>query len=141
MELTPNGARQVKYCYRLLTNSFILGTPSLLPPPPPKPYQSLGCWKDTGNRAVPTLEGKDPSRLVGSYHGRKNAIQLCYQAAKARRFSVFAVQHNGWCAGAPGGDVYKKYGKATNCANGRGGGWANDVYQILSKVFQTLLHT
>ena len=68
--------------------------------------------------------------MVGTYYKRNNAILACFEAAKARRFHIFAVQNNGWCAGAPGGDQYKKYGSATNCANGKGGGWANDVYQI-----------
>ena len=29
---------------------------------------------------------------------------------------------------------YKKYGKATNCRNGKGGGWANDVYRITGAI-------
>ena len=98
---------------------------------PTKPifYKSLGCWKDTGNRAVPTLEGKD-KRLSGSYSSRDYAIDLCYQSAKARGYHIFAVQNNGWCAGMRGTTRYQKYGKVTNCKNGKGGSWANDVYQI-----------
>ena len=45
---------------------------------------------------------------------------------------VFAVQHGGWCAAAKDLNGYKKYGKATNCNGGKGGGWANDVYQIMA---------
>ena len=29
-----------------------------------QPYISLGCYKDTGNRAVPTLEGELPSTCI-----------------------------------------------------------------------------
>ena len=66
---------------------------------------------------------------------------MCYEAALARGYRVFGVQHGGWCAGTSAADTYKKYGKATNCANGRGGYWANDVYQITGEVFKDLLLT
>ena len=37
----------------------------------------------------------------------------------------------GWCSGSLTAlDTYKMYGKATNCAGGKGGAWANDVYKI-----------
>ena len=118
----------------------ITGKPSALPAEPPKPYKHLGCWKDTGNRALPTLEGKDPIRLTGSYTSRKEAIQRCYEAAIARRYVVFGVQHGGWCAGtSTPGDSYKKYGVATNCANGKGGSWSNDVYEIMSMFYHAIL--
>ena len=95
-------------------------------------YKSLGCWKDTGNRAVPTLEGK-VSTLKGNYRTRHFAIYLCYEAAKAKGYHIFAVQNGGWCAGMRGSTRYQKYGKATNCRNGKGGAWANNVYQIGGK--------
>ncbi|XP_066275109.1 uncharacterized protein [Branchiostoma lanceolatum] len=41
-------------------------------------YISLGCWKDSSNRAIPTLEKTD-ARLDGSYRARANAIEKCYQ--------------------------------------------------------------
>ena len=68
--------------------------------------------------------------MKGSYSSRDYAIDLCYQTAKAKGFHIFAVQNGGWCAGMRGGTSYQKYGKATNCRNGKGGAWANDVYQI-----------
>ena len=43
---------------------------------------------------------------------------------------LFAVQHGGWCAGAKDLNGYKKYGKAGNCKDGKGGPSTNDVYQI-----------
>ena len=46
---------------------------------------------------------------------------------------MFAVQNGGWCAGMRGTTRYQKYGKATNCKNGKGGSWANDVYSIGGK--------
>jgi hypothetical protein len=93
-------------------------------------YRSLGCWGDTGDRAVPTLEGTDGERLSGNYYGRPDAINRCYEAAKAQGKKIFAVQHQGWCAADSTLDKYKKYGPTNRCENGRGGPWANDVYLI-----------
>ncbi|CAH1240008.1 SVEP1 [Branchiostoma lanceolatum] len=97
-------------------------------------YRSLGCWKDTGNRAIPPLEGKDP-RLDNQYRRRHNPIEKCYQVAKDRGYHVFAIQHGGWCASsATARDTYQKYGPSNNCeADGEGGGWANQVYEIMSE--------
>ena len=39
------------------------------------------------------------------------------------------------------GESYKKYGKATNCQNGRGGSWANNVYQIEGEIPIKLYHS
>ena len=80
------------------------------------------------------MEGKDTIRLTGSYASRKDAVRVCYEAALARGYRIFGVQHGGWCAGTSAADTYKKYGKATNCANGHGGLWANDVYLITGEV-------
>ena len=55
---------------------------------------------------------------------------MCYQVAKERKLAVFAVQNGGWCAGASDLKGYDKYGKATNCKDGKGGPSTNDVYQI-----------
>ncbi|CAH1238883.1 SCUBE1 [Branchiostoma lanceolatum] len=94
-------------------------------------YASLGCWMDTADRTIPTLEGTDP-RLDGNYGARNNAIEKCYQVAFSRSFTVFAVQNGGWCAGsADGHDTYNKHGPSTACAaDGEGGRWANEVYEI-----------
>jgi len=93
-------------------------------------YESLGCWKDSGNRAIATLEGFD-NRLAGHYQERANAIEICYEVAKSKGYPAFAVQNGGWCAGSSTAlDTYKKYGSASNCAGGKGGSWANDVYKI-----------
>jgi len=92
-------------------------------------YTHLGCWKDNHPRAVPQLDGSDP-RLKDSYQNRADAINKCYQVAKEKKLVLFAVQHGGWCAGAANLNGYKKYGKATNCENGKGGHSANDVYLI-----------
>jgi predicted nucleic acid-binding Zn-ribbon protein len=94
-------------------------------------YSSLGCWADTGDRAIPTAEGTDPLLDGAEYWNRRDPVNKCFEVAKKRGADVFAVQHGGWCATSDTASAtYKKYGVSTNCANGTGGVWANDVYEI-----------
>lgn len=103
----------------------------------PEPgFISDGCWKDTGDRAVPQRDGYYPT-LQDWYKGRTDAIGKCYEVAKMRNDKVFAVQDGGWCATAPNEFGYKRYGRANNCSSGKGGGWANDVYLIGDNVTAT----
>jgi hypothetical protein len=94
-----------------------------------KPYSSLGCWRDTGDRAVTPQEGTDPT-LDHNYYGRFDAINKCATVALNRGLKYFAIQHNGWCAASNDLIGAKRYGPAGNCSNGKGGGWANDLYQL-----------
>jgi len=97
-------------------------------------YRSLGCWLDTSNRAIATLEGVD-SRLTGRYQSRDNAIHLCYEAAKERGYPAFALQNGGQCfASSDALNMYQQYGAANNCASGKGGRYANDVYEITCNI-------
>ena len=52
--------------------------------------------------------------------------------AAEKGYSVFAVQYNSQCfTSADAKDTYKKYGESTGCsADGRGGGWAQNVYNF-----------
>ena len=97
-------------------------------------YDEVGCYKDTGSRAIPTLEGKD-SILDGSYSSRTNPIAKCAVAAMRAGYSMFAVQDGGWCASsATASQTYYKYGKSTACKDdGEGGPWASQVYFISCK--------
>ena len=97
-------------------------------------YRTIGCYKDTSNRAIPTLEGAD-AILDGSYSSRKNPIAKCAVAAMRRGYSMFAVQNGGWCAAsATAPQTFDKYGKSSSCrSDGEGGGWANQVYLISTK--------
>ena len=52
------------------------------------------------------------------------------EAAKARGFKVFALQDGGQCFGSDDLNAYKKYGGSTKCSDGRGGPFANSVYEI-----------
>ncbi|XP_070550915.1 uncharacterized protein [Ptychodera flava] len=95
--------------------------------------ENLGCWEDTSDRAIATLEGVD-DRLDGTYTAREDAINKCKEAAFSRGYAVFALQAGGWCAASRNAeDTYQKYGTSDNCAgDGEGGGWANQVYRILN---------
>ncbi|XP_029180470.2 uncharacterized protein LOC114948063 [Acropora millepora] len=94
-------------------------------------YETIGCFRDIHSRAIPKLEGKD-AILDGHYRARQNAVEKCYQAAKKRNFSVFAVQHGGWCASSATAYLtFDTYGSFTACKpDGEGGPWANQVYYI-----------
>ncbi|CAH1257629.1 MUC5AC [Branchiostoma lanceolatum] len=106
------------------------------------PYKSLGCWIDTADRAIDTLEGTDHLLDQFNYHKRPNAIHRCYQVALSRGFTVFAVQNGGQCfSSKTAQDTYWKYGRSLSCGyDGKGGPWSNQVYQIvgLDKVTPTL---
>ena len=108
--------------YHVLYSAFFLG------------YDTVGCYMDTENRAIPTLELQDPI-LNGSFNERENPIAKCAVAAMRAGYSMFAVQAGGWCAAsATAHQTYDKYGKSTACqADGEGGLWANQVYVIKGK--------
>ena len=97
-------------------------------------YKTIGCYKDTSNRAIPTLEGAD-AVLDGSYPSRKSPIAKCAVAAMRKGYSMFAVQNGGWCAAsATAPQTFDKYGKSSACrSDGEGGGGANQVYVIKGK--------
>ena len=98
-------------------------------------YEAVGCYKDTSNRAIQTLEGKD-SILDGSYTSRANPIAKCAMAAMRAGYSMFAVQDGGWCAAsATAPQTFDKFGKSTACmADGEGGPWANEVYLMKGRL-------
>ena len=71
--------------------------------------------------------------LDREYEVRKNAIAKCAVAAIRAGYSMFGVQHGGWCvssASAP--QTFDKYGQSNDCgADGEGGPWANHVYTVI----------
>ena len=101
-------------------------------------YETIGCYKDTANRAITIVDGKDPL-LDGSYHSRKNAIAKCAVAAMRKGYTMFAVQNGGHRqTSATAAQTFDKYGKSTACkADGEGGSWANQVYVIKGKCYTT----
>ena len=92
-------------------------------------YTSLGCWRDKSARAIPKLDGTDPT-LRDTYRTRRAAIDKCYKVAKERGLVLFAVQNGGQCFGSLSLNGYRYYGRSQRCRNGKGGPWANDVYKI-----------
>ena len=128
MSMTQQALRYLKYiywwCQPLNFNNLFLHTE----------YTSLGCWTDTDTRAITTLEGMDP-RLDGEYKTRTDPINKCFEVAKDLGFPAFGIQNGGWCCGAVDAlKTYTMYGAATNCIDGEGGDWANDIYKIESKL-------
>ena len=93
----------------------------------------VGCFKDTGRRAIPGVDGRYPI-IRGYYRKRKDAIRRCALVALRFGYRAFAVQHQGWCATGPRAHLtYRKYGRSSRCRNGKGGPWANDVYTVTGK--------
>ena len=100
-----------------------------LTPPSPE-YTHMGCWADSGNRALIQLDGSDPA-LTGAYQTRADAINKCSNVAKARGYTYFSVQDGGWCSASNDINAARRYGPSRACVpGGKGGGWANDIYQI-----------
>ncbi|CAK8682276.1 unnamed protein product [Clavelina lepadiformis] len=94
-------------------------------------YFSIGCWRDTSHRAIPTAEGTS-YLLDGAYGHRSNPIEKCARVARERGCPGFAIQNGGWCATSPDIlETYDKFGRSNHCkADGEGGPWANEVYQF-----------
>ena len=88
-------------------------------------YRSLGCWNENPNAVTPLFIGKD-------YTKKANPAQLCYEDAVGRGDDMFALRNGGWCVQVPNND-YETYGKAENCRDGKGGAWANNIYQVGGK--------
>ena len=65
-----------------------------------------------------------------SYKNRANPKQNCLDTALMNRFKVLALQDGGQCFGDDNLDLYKKYGKSTECISDKGGPLANSVYEI-----------
>ena len=86
-----------------------------------KGFRSLGCWKDSFDRAVPGFQGY--LIVNGSY------VLGCYEIAKSLGFDIFAVQFGGECyTSLEALKSYNKYGGSSDCESGSGGRLANDVY-------------
>jgi len=93
-------------------------------------YTRIGCYKDSGVRAIDTLEGTS-TRLDGNYGTRKDALEKCYHVASKRGYRYFALQNGGQCfSSMNAGQRYNMYGKSNACHLGKGGPWANTVYII-----------
>ncbi|KAK3743252.1 hypothetical protein QZH41_017056, partial [Actinostola sp. cb2023] len=89
-----------------------------------KGYRHLGCYSDKRDRALP--------KLITSSLPAANAIKECYKAVKALGYDIFAVQNRDECwTSSTGRQTYNKHGSSGVCKDGKGGSWANDVYEIV----------
>ena len=79
-------------------------------------FQSIGCWKDTWDRAIPLLEGKSSLLDEVDYKARTNAMMKCAKVAKDMGFKLFALQNGGQCFGGKDAEkTFMKYGVADSC--------------------------
>ena len=92
-------------------------------------------------RAIPSLEGND-TLLNGSYSLRSDAIRKCALAAMVLGYQTFAIQDGGMCVGGPNAhNTYDEYGRSQGCKNnGKGGPWANQVYNLTGTVEGTVAY-
>ena len=97
----------------------------------PPAYETVGCYKDTANRTISSLEGQDPL-LDGPFTERENAISKCASVAIKAGFIIFAIQDGGRCfSSATAPQTFDKYGESNDCqSDGEGGVMANQVYYI-----------
>jgi len=91
--------------------------------PRPKPwYKSLGCYKDTGNRAISGSIEKFPA---------DQAVKACASKARAFGYTHFAVQAHVECfTSKSAGKTFWRYGRNTGCSKGSGGHWRMNVYKL-----------
>lgn len=111
----------------------------LLPPDPDDPEASedgkvggrwayMGCWKDTGNRAIP--------EHIGNVGSRKE----CAQRALARGANVMGLQYGGQCWIGRDSN-YRKYGMDTRNCGELGIDWSNIVYKLDGKAEKQRMNT
>ena len=87
---------------------------------PQNKYNDLGCWKDTGDRAL-----TGPPQVYG------HTVDSCGALAKERDSSTFALQDGGWCTTSNPNDEYDKHGRSeSNTCPPLGGPWTNHVYLV-----------
>jgi len=92
--------------------------PGYIPAKASSEYIDLGCFNDSGERA---LKG---------YIGRSHNKESCAAAAKAAGAKYFAVQDGDECW--VGGEGYDRYSKSGGDCPIGGGYWKNHVWKIAS---------
>ena len=94
-------------------------------------YVHVGCWNNCQKcQPLPSLEGTHPY-LNRSHHSRQYKLLRCYNAAKEKKMSVFALRNGGMCAGSRNLIDYTQFGEQRyDCEGGKGGKELNNVYQI-----------
>ncbi|XP_031575055.1 uncharacterized protein LOC116308716 [Actinia tenebrosa] len=86
-------------------------------------YKHLGCYTDKAARAIP----KHLWTYIFTSPG--GVIKKCADLAEFNGYKVFGVQYGKQCFSGPSAEkTYDQYGSSSQCSNGVGGSWANDVY-------------
>ena len=101
-------------------------------------YESVGCFKDSSERAIESVDGKYHGHFPSSfllwydYKSRQQAIQKCAVFAKLKGYKMFGIQDGGMCVtSASAHETYNKYGESQDCkSDGKGGFLANHVYRF-----------
>ena len=62
---------------------------------------------------------------------RTNLLEACTQEVITLGYTVLGIQYGDCFSGPTAQLTYDKYGNSTDCSNGLGGAWANDVYRII----------
>lgn len=89
--------------------------------PPPRPYQYVGCYKDTGDRALPV------------YLGGGVTLENCYTSCKERGYHYFGRQSSlqCFCGGTTSDDFsYKMHGESNPLATTSSSGIETNVEEM-----------
>lgn len=79
-------------------------------------FQSLGCWKDTWDRAIEPLEGKHKLLMDINYRLREDPLRKCAVAALENHLQLFAIENGGQCLGdKTAAYLYQRFGRAHKC--------------------------
>ena len=101
------------------------------------PYVEIGCFRDS---FISAISGGF------KFYFQSSVVRSCYERAKQRGNSYFAVQHSYWLfykcfTSRDAGKTYHKYGATSGCRYGRGGSWKNTVYWVMDDASSTIGHT
>ena len=95
-------------------------------------YSAIGCYRDTPDLAISTLENLDPV-LDGPYNTRRNPISKCAVAAMRRDYKIFALKDGGLCAASASCAAPQTFDTPQDpdaCLSGEGGPSAYYAYII-----------
>jgi hypothetical protein len=98
--------------------------PFVNPPDEAFGWKYRGCWKDTGDRAVP------------HHIGQAGSVAECVAYARSRGYNTAAIQYYGQCF-AGNNPHYQRYGDA-GCCEAMGGAWTQQVYSVKTPQDQPL---
>lgn len=70
-------------------------------------------------------------KFLGSFHNQDGAVSKCGNLVSLKGYYAFGLQNGGECWSGPEAHMtYARLGTTDVCKDGRGGGFAHDVYFI-----------